>query len=154
MSKDKNAELTKEDVEPQTKADPNAKKKSKFTKEELLKVFDELIFQSEYREDVTIRGKLRVTFRSRTTEETMEISKILDNQDFKLLSTMQEQRAFQNLLKSLVSYQGRDLSALKVEDKEKFIKKIPTSIIGSLADKLAEFDLKIDEACQEGESNF
>jgi hypothetical protein len=147
---EKPAEVKKEDL----KADESAIKKPKYTKEELGKIFDELIFQGEYREDVTIRGKLRVTFRSRTTEETMEITKALDGQDFKLLSTMQEQRAFRNLIKSLVAYQGRDLSNMKPEEREQFIRKIPTSIIGSLADKLAEFDLKVDEACREGEENF
>jgi hypothetical protein len=150
----KTAELKREVIEPETKVDNTQRKKPRFTKEELLKVFDVLIFEGEYKEEVAIKNKLRVTFRSRTTEETMEISKILDSQDFKLLSTMQEQRAFHNLLKSLVVYQGRDLTNIKPEEKEKIIKKIPTSIIGSLADKLAEFDLKVDEACQEGEGNF
>lgn len=129
-------------------------KLKEYKSEELLKVFDELIFQGEYTEEQTIRGKLKVTFRSRSAEETMEISKTLDNMDFKLLSTMQEQRAFLNLAKSLTLYQGRDLEKLKADEKIQFIKRLPTSILGALADALAEFDRKVDLACREADANF
>lgn len=129
-------------------------KLKEYSKEELLSVFDTLIFQGEYTEEQTLRGKLKVMFRSRSADETMDISKSLDSMDFKLLSTMQEQRAFLNLTKSLTHYQGKDLEKLKVEDKLSFIKKLPTSILGALADALAEFDRKVDLACREADENF
>ena len=152
--KEEQPQLRQQDIEPKKETNALLPPKKEFPKEELLKVFDELIFNGEYREDVTIKGKLKVTFRTRTTEETMEVSKLLDGTDHKLLVTVQEQRAFHNLCKSLVTYQGRDVSNLKVEDKEKFIKKLPTSIASALADALSEFDLKVDYACREGEENF
>lgn len=129
-------------------------KLKKYEPEELLRVFDQLIFEGEYKEDLTIKGKLKVTFRSRSAEETMEISRILDASEFKLLSTIQEQRAFLNLGKSLIMYQGRDLANVKPDEKANFIKKLPTSILASLADSLAEFDRKVDLACREAEENF
>lgn len=129
-------------------------KLKEYKKEELLAVFDELIFQGEYTEEQTIRGKLKVSFRSRSADETMQISKQLDVMDFKLLTTMQEQRAFLNLSKSLTMYQGKDLDKLKSEEKAEFIKRLPTSILGALADALAEFDRKVDLACREADENF
>lgn len=142
-------ETAKLDLGPMTQPE-----QKKYTKEELLKVFDELIFQGEYSEDQTLKGKLKVTFRSRSAEETMEISRSLDVMDFKLLTTMQEQRAFLNLSKSLTMYQGRDLGKMKDEERTAFIRKLPTSILGALADSLAEFDRKVDLACREADESF
>lgn len=122
--------------------------------EELAAVFDELLFEGEYKEDVTIRGKLKVTFRTRSAEETMQISKQLDLSDYKFLPTIQEQRAFLNVSKSLISYQGKDLTVIKEEEKGAFIRKLPTSILSTLTDSLAEFDRKIDIACRNAEDSF
>jgi hypothetical protein len=130
------------------------RKLPEYKKEELTAVFDQLIFEGEFKEEVTIKGKLKVEFRSRTAEETMEISKFLDNAEYKLLTTMQEQRAFLNLNKSLVKYQGKDLSAVPSDERAKFIRRLPTSILASLADSLAEFDRKVDIACREAEDGF
>lgn len=129
-------------------------KLKEYSKEDLNTVFDTLIFESEYREEVTIRGKLKVVFRTRTAEETMTISHTLDGLDYKLLPTVQEQRAFLNLAKSLVMYQGKDLSKMLESDKKEFIRKLPTSIISGIADALAEFDRKIDMACRDAEGSF
>jgi hypothetical protein len=109
------------------------RKLPEYKKEELTAVFDQLIFEGEFKEEVTIKGKLKVEFRSRTAEETMEISKFLDNAEYKLLTTMQEQRAFLNLNKSLVKYQGKDLSAVPSDERAKFIRRLPTSILASLS---------------------
>jgi hypothetical protein len=131
-----------------------SRKMPEYKKEELMAVFDQLIFEGEFKEESTIKGKLKVEFRSRTAEETMEISKFLDSAEYKLLTTMQEQRAFLNLNKSLVKYQGRDLTTISNDEKGKFIRRLPTSILASLADSLAEFDRKVDLACREAEEGF
>jgi hypothetical protein len=125
-----------------------------YKKEELVTLFDELIFSGEYKEERTIKGKLKVTFRTRSADEAMEISKALDSTEYKLLTTMQEQRAFLNLINALISYQGKDLSTMAPTDKAKYIKKLPVSIVGSLVDALTEFDRKVDLACREAEENF
>lgn len=141
---------TPDQIAAQVKAD----EKNKYSKEELLKIFDELIFEGEYKEDITIRGKLRVTFRSRTTEETMEVAKFLDTQEYNLLITMQQERAVRNLAYSLVNFQGKDLAGIKHEDKLKFVQSKPMPILMALADKLSEFDVKVEMACREAEENF
>ena len=128
--------------------------KPKYNKDELLAIFDEVIFQGEYVEDVTIRGKLKVQFRTRTAEEIEQISKVIDSTSFNLISTMNESRMVLNLQYALTFYQGRDLSALKVEDRAKFIKKLPGPVIAVLIDALFRFDDKVAEACKEVEGNF
>jgi hypothetical protein len=138
---------------PEANAIPQLRLKQ-YTKEELNPVFDTLIFEGEYQEEVTIRGKLKVAFKTRNAEETMAITRMLDSQDFKLLSTVQEQRAYQNILRSLIMYQGKDLSQVKLEDKANYIRKLPTSIMSALADALAEFDRKVDLACRDAEQGF
>lgn len=141
----------KEDKE---KKETEAIEKPKYDKDELLAIFDEIIFQGEYLEDVTIRGKLKVQFRTRTAEEIEQISKVIDATSFNLISTMNESRMVLNLQYALTYYQGRDLSSLKVEDRAKFIKKLPGPVIAVLIDALFKFDDKVAEACKEVEANF
>jgi hypothetical protein len=126
----------------------------KWSKEVLMKVFDELMFEGEYREDVTIRGKLKVRFRTRTAEETVQISKLLDQSQFNLILTVQEHRAIYNLRASLESYNGQDLSSMALEEKLKFINKLNIQIVSALSDALAEFDGKVEAACREANENF
>jgi hypothetical protein len=145
-------ETKSEEAKQEAQTAPAFKMKE-YKPEDLAKVLDELIFSGEYTEEVTIKNKLKVSFRTRTAEETMHVSRMLDSQDFKLLTTMQEQRAYNNLLRSLTSYQGKDLSKMEMEEKGKFIRRLPTSIIAVLSDSLAEFDRKVDLAARE-EANF
>lgn len=136
------------------KVQDDANEKPKYDKDELLRIFDEIIFSGEYVEDVVIKGKLRVQFRTRTSEEVEEISRIIDTTTYNLVSTMNEARMVLNLQYGLTMYQGKSLTGLSKEDKSKFIKKIPGPIIGVLLDALYKFDDKVFEACKELEENF
>jgi hypothetical protein len=128
--------------------------KPQYDKDELLRIFDEIIFQGEYVEDVTIRGKLKVQFRTRTAEDIEQISKVIDSTSFNLIATLNESKMVLNLQYALTFYQGRDLSALKNEDKAKFIKRLPGPVIAMLLDALYKFDAKVNEACKDLEENF
>jgi hypothetical protein len=128
--------------------------KPKWTKEELYAVFDTLLFQGEYTETTTIKGKLPITLRSRSAEETLKISREIDNTPYNLVSTVQEHKAMLNLSYSLVNYSGKELSALGQEATYKFINKLPIFIVSILIDTLANFDSKVEMACREGEENF
>jgi hypothetical protein len=128
--------------------------KPKWTKEELYAVFDTLLFQGEYTETTTIKGKLPITLRSRSAEETLKISREIDNTPYNLVSTVQEHKAMLNLSYSLVNYSGKELSALGQEATYKFINKLPIFIVSVLIDTLANFDSKVEMACREGEENF
>lgn len=145
-----------ENTNTQTEAsvEANTKPKSKYTQEELLSIFDEILFSGEYREDVLIKGKLKVTFRSRSVEETTDISRRLDGGNYKLVNTLQEQRALLNLGYSVVGYNNKDLTSQDIEERLKFIRKLPASLIATLSEALVRFDMKTDEACREAEENF
>lgn len=135
-------------------AEENTSKKPKYDSTELMKIFDDLLFNGEYTEEVKIRGKLAVTFRTRSTSEVMDIAKELDKTSYNLISTLQQERAFQALIYSLSEYQGKDLTVLSKEDKIKFLNKLPLNIVDTISNELAKFDDKVAAACQEGEQNF
>ena len=118
-----------ENTNTQTEAsvEANTKPKSKYTQEELLSIFDEILFSGEYREDVLIKGKLKVTFRSRSVEETTDISRRLDGGNYKLVNTLQEQRALLNLGYSVVGYNNKDLTSQDIEERLKF-KDVPGTL--------------------------
>lgn len=126
----------------------------KYDKDELLRIFDEIIFSGEYTEDVTIRGKLAVQFRTRTAEEVSEISRLIDTTTYNLVATMHEARMILNLQYALNSYQGRNLNGMSKEDRAKFIKRLPSPVISILLDALYKFDDKVFQACKDGEENF
>lgn len=130
------------------------KQASKYTQDELLKLFDELIFDGVYSETTKIKGKLAVTFRTKSTQETIDITKELDGNTYKMVTTMQQDRAFLNLVYALTHYQGKDISTQSKEEKAKFLGKLPIAILGAISDELARFDAKVAEACEEAEANF
>lgn len=149
----------KEEVkEPAAKDTPaeadKAKQPPKYSPEELMKVFDAIIFQGDYSESFSIKGKFQVVLRTRTQKEIAEITKQVDAMDAKLVSTMEQHRAILNLQCALVQYGPRDLSTVSWEDKAKMIEKLPGPIIGALLTALGNFDDKVYQACQEGEANF
>lgn len=127
---------------------------SKYDQEELLRIFDEIIFTGEYSEEVTIRGKLHVRFRTRTVEEIEQISATVDAMEAHLVATLNDKRSVLNLQYALVSYQGKDLKSLDIADRSKFIRRLPGPIIASLLTAMSIFDMKVFEACKDGEANF
>jgi hypothetical protein len=128
--------------------------KPEFTEDELLQVFDSIMFSGEYSETIKLRGKLAITFRMRTIDESLEISKKLDTMQANLISTLNEQRAVINLSYAIVDYAGKDLSKASVEDKVAFIGKLPVPIIAAMFDALSKFDRKTNLACSEAEGSF
>lgn len=144
-------------VAPSENADAEVEKetpKKEYDKEELLRIFDDVIFSGEYTEEVTIKNKLKVKFKTRTAEEISEISKTLDGTSFNLVATLQETRVILNLQYALVGYQGRDLAMEGVASRAKFINRLPGPVIGLLINALYEFDEKVSAACNEAEENF
>lgn len=128
--------------------------KSKYDKEELLRIFDDMLFAGSYSEVVTIRGKLKVSFITRTAEQMDWITQKIDTTTAVLMATLVEKRNLLNLYYALTSYQGKDLSTLKYEEKVSFINKLPAPVVGILMVALFNFDTKINAATKEGEENF
>lgn len=125
-----------------------------YDQNELNQIFDEIIFSGEYAEDITIRGRLKVRLRTRTAEEIEAISRVVDSTTANLVATLAEKRSLLNLQYALASFQGKDLRALKIEERAKFLGRIPGPVIGSLLSALSKFDQKVYAACKEGEENF
>jgi hypothetical protein len=136
------------------KKDDNEPEKKEYDKDELLRIFDEIIFTGEYTEEMTIKGKLKVHFRTRTAEEISDISRLLDTTHYNLVATLNESRLLLNLQYALIGYQGRNLGVMKNEERAAFVKKLPGPVIGMLVEALYEFDNKVSEACKEVEENF
>lgn len=128
----------------------------KFDEQELMSIFDDLMFHGEYSEEFMIRGKLPVRFRSRSAEEIQKISMEVDSNSGSatLLATLSEQRSLLNLEFALMSYGSKDLASLKREERAKFVGKLPAPMVGTLLMLLSKFDQKVFEACKEGEANF
>ena len=136
---------------------PNAAKEgggkpSKYTKEELMTIFDEIMFSGEYKETIAIKGKLQVVFTTRSAAATSEITKELDVKQFNLLSSMQEYRALLSICHSLVSYHGKDLSQLSIAGRKTFLEKLPSVVVSALSNALVEFDAKTSAALEEQEA--
>lgn len=127
-------------------------KKPKYIQEDLLVIFDAIMFEGEYREDVTIKGKLKVTFRTRSAADTSSISRELDGKQFNLISTVQEYRALLNMAYSIVGYGNKDLSQLAIEKRIDFLGKLPTVVVSAVSDALVDFDIKTEAALREQES--
>ena len=146
---------TKDEAKTGKEEDTSEEKSTpKYSQIELMKVFDTLIFESEYSEEITIRDKLKVVLRTRSQKEIAEITTAIDATQAVLLTTMEQNRAILNLQYALLQYGPRNLRNMKLEEKAAFVEKLPGPIIGALLMALGNFDSKVYQACQEGESNF
>jgi hypothetical protein len=126
--------------------------KSKYTKEDLLVIFDAIMFEGEYREDITIKGRLKVTFKTRSAASTASISKDIDSKQFHLMSTMHEYRALLSIAHSITGYNDKDLSSSSLETRIAFLEKLPTVVVSALSNALVEFDIKTEAALMEQDS--
>ena len=125
----------------------------KYSKEELLQIFDEIIFAGEYVEEVMIRGRVPVKFSTRTAEQVGQIQDALDRAGLTLISSVEQKRSIMALEQALVSFNGKDLSGLKPEERSGFIAKLAGPVIAILMEEMGKFDLKVAAACRE-EANF
>lgn len=128
--------------------------KKEYDKDELARIFDEVLFTGEYSEEVVIKGKLKVRFKTRNAEELSQISRVIDGTSFTLMQTLHESRMLLNLQYALIEYHGKDLSSFKTEERAKFVNKLAGPVVGALITALGEFDAKVATACQDIEENF
>jgi hypothetical protein len=79
---------------------------------------------------------------------------VIDDKQFNLISTLQEHRAFLNLVYSLISFNGKNFASVPIEERKKLVGNLPAVVVATLSDALYTFDAKTDAACREGEANF
>ena len=138
-------------LEGQTQEQPQ-EQKPRYNKEELLVIFDEILFSGEYREEVSINGKLKVTFKTRSAADTAKISSELDSRKFNLMSSMQEYRALLCVCYSIETYGNKDLGSMTFDNRKAFIEKLPTVVVYALSNALVDFDSKTEAALGEMDS--
>lgn len=144
--------MAKQEQDVKEQEQDTKEKAPKYTKEDLLTIFDEIMFSGEYREDVSIKDKLKVTFVTRSAANTSEITRELDAKKFNLMSSMYEYKALLCICYSLVAYNGKDLSSMSIENKKLFIEKLPSVVVAALSTALVDFDLKTEAALSEMDS--
>lgn len=136
------------------KAQDNKKEKEEFDKQELLEIFDAIMFEGEYRDTIKLGKKYSAVLRSRTVKESTDVTRKVDALDLKTFMAVQNITNVLTLAYSLVEYNGKDLSTLELKDKIKFVESLPESVIVLLSDKLFKFDRKVLAAMEEGHQNF
>ena len=147
------------ETESETNASDSSEKagekpKPKYSQEELLAVFDEIIFSQEYTETYTIRNRLRVTFKTRTAEQVNAIQQEVDKSTANLITTMEQFRAMCNLRDAIVTYNDIEIGVMKSQDRMNFVRALPAAIVSTLITLHNRFEEKVALACEEGESNF
>lgn len=147
------SEITAETPERVEAVDKQESAGPKYDPNELLRIFDDIIFSGEYVEEVVIRGRLPVKFSTRTAEQVGEIQDALDSAGLNLISSIDQRRSILSLEQSLVSFNGRDLSGLSRKDRAATIGKLAAPVIAMLLNAMGEFDMKVAAACRE-EANF
>lgn len=129
----------------------------KFDQEKLLRIFDEILFNGEYAEEHVIKGRLKITLRSRSTGDMGAITNKMDDhiKNAGTVISVAQKNSLLNMCYSLVKYNGKDLSTLDpLTTRLAFIEKIPAPIMDAMISCLSKFDEEITEACKEGEENF
>lgn len=134
-------------------ADGEKSEAPKYSQDVLLRVFDSLVFEGKYSEEYKARG-ISVTFRSRTGDDSVLISRALDAYDGKTYMSVQTYSNMLTLAHSLVSYNGKAFEDKQTADKFKFISGLPDAVLTILMSKLNEFDEKVWLAMEEGRKNF
>lgn len=132
----------------------NQTQEPKYDEGQLLAIFDDLIFQDGYSEELNIRGRFPVTLRTRTGEEYEKIASELDKVEIKTMLAYENMASMLNLCFAVSVYNGKNLDRLDFEERLKIIKKLPSPILSLLSSELHKFDRKVEAACKVGKENF
>lgn len=125
-----------------------------FDESELERIFDALMFDGSYTEDVKIGKRMTITLKTRTGKEAREVMTLLDKAGYSLGLTVESVRALYNLVQSAMQVNNRDISGEKFEKKLELIEEMPTPVISAMMIALVRFDRKVEAAVRHGEENF
>ena len=128
--------------------------RDRYTEQELLKIFDDILFSDEYQETYYIRGKHPVTFRTRTAAESNKIIRTIDGMNLRTIMAVNNHTNLLTMAYSLVQFGNKDFSKSSIKEKYEFLQNLPEQIINAISIKMGEFDEKVSYAMEEGERNF
>lgn len=123
-------------------------------KNELLAIYDAVMFEDKYEERVSLGRKYYAIFITRPAESDALVSRQIDNMDFKTVHAMRTHSAILTLSHSLVELNGKDLRDMEAKDRYDLVKGKSTHLIEMLSRHLIDFDQKVREAMEYGEANF
>lgn len=126
----------------------------KYEDAELEAVFDALMFEGRYTEEVKVGKRVKVVFQSRNGKESSDVTRRLDKMGLNMGLTVESFRALLNLTYSLQVINGRDISGETFEKKIDIVEALPAAVLNSLIGKLVTFEMKIEAAVRHGEENF
>ena len=129
-------------------------KKPTYKKEDLLKIFDTILFEGEFRETVKLGKNYTIKFRTRTVGESNDITRKVDALDLKTFLAVQNFTNVITLAYAICEINNKNLMDLKFEEKYKLIKQLPEGLIVVISSKLFDFDQKVMAAMKEGQENF
>lgn len=121
---------------------------------ELDAIFDALMFDNAYTEEVKIGGRLNITLKTRSGKDVRDVVERLDKSRYQMGLTMESMRALCNLVQSTVVVNGKDISGETFDKKLDLIEGMPSAVIGAMIAALVKFDMKVEAAVAHGEENF
>lgn len=128
--------------------------KSKYSKEELLSIFDTILFEGQYEEMKKIGSRYSVKFRTRSVKESNEITRRIDKLELGTIMAVQNFTNVLTLTYAISEINGVSLAGVDFANRYEKIQGLPESLIVLLSHKLREFDMKVMEAMKEGDENF
>ncbi len=123
-------------------------------KDELLTIYDALLFEGAYSEIYSLGKRYSVRYRSRTAEEETTILRQLDGMKYNTVQAYQSMSAMSHLAYSLTDYCGKDLTKMDVKDRYDFVSGLPTQVLEILSTNMVDFDSKLQIALEYGKENF
>lgn len=139
------------------KEEPEVEETKEVSKEDadkMLQIFDALLFEGVYRENVPLGKRYKATFRSRTAAEDNDISMRLDRIKFETIMAYQNQSSLWALAYSLEGFGDRNFSGLTPEQRFEAVGGLPSTVVVLLAQEIGKFDRKVMEALEYGKENF
>jgi hypothetical protein len=125
-----------------------------FDEADLEQIFDALMFDGSYTEEVKIGKRLSITLKTRTGKEAREVMTLLDKAGYSLGLTVESIRGLYNLVQSAMIVNGKDISGERFDKKLELIEEMPTPVISAMMIALVKFDRKVEASVRHGEENF
>lgn len=125
-----------------------------FDELELEQLFDDLMFNGSYYEEVKIGKRFTVGLKTRTGKDAREVMNVLDKAGYHLGLTVESVRSLYNLAQSVVIVNGRDISGEVFDKKVELLEELPTPVLSAMIVSLMKFDRKVEAAVRHGEENF
>lgn len=126
----------------------------KYSDSELEAVYDALMFEGNYTEEVSVGKRIKAVFRTRNGKDARESMLFIDKMGLNMGITVESLRGLYNLAQSTISINGSDISGETLDKKIERIEVLPTAIISRLMYELSKFDIKVQQAVSHGEENF